>query len=210
MGTERGLDRLIFFTDAVAAIAITLLILPLVEKVSSTAAHGQSAPEFLAENLGALLSFVLSFAVIARLWVAHHAIFESVRAYNRRLIVLTLIWAFTIVFLPLPTEMISQFDTNATTIGLYIGTMTLSSVALLGALLTIRADDRVQIEKVTSGLVFASVCTTSLFVVALIVGVLLPQVGYLALLVLFLSGPIEAIARRRRAKMIRPSTVPAE
>lgn len=210
MGTERGLDRLIFFTDAVAAIAITLLVLPLVEKVSGAAAQGQSAGDFLANNVGALLSFVLSFAVIARLWVAHHAIFESVRAYNRRLVFLTLIWAFTIVFLPLPTEMISQFDSNGPTIALYIGTMTLSSAALLGALLTIRADDRVQIEKIGPGRVFAGASTTALFAIALLVGLLLPHVGYAALLLLFLSIPLEAAERRLRAKRIRPSALSVE
>ena len=32
--TERGFDRLVNFTDAVAAIAATLLILPLISRVS--------------------------------------------------------------------------------------------------------------------------------------------------------------------------------
>jgi uncharacterized membrane protein len=53
MKTTRGLDRLVFFTDAVTAIAITLLILPLVDSVERAAGEGHSAAQFIGDDLSA-------------------------------------------------------------------------------------------------------------------------------------------------------------
>ena len=66
MATQRGLERLIFFTDAVTAIAITLLILPLVSIVPAHPAGNESVWPLLVDHASQLGSFVLSFLVIAR------------------------------------------------------------------------------------------------------------------------------------------------
>jgi uncharacterized membrane protein len=130
MPTTRGLERLIFFTDAVVAIAITLLILPLVDAASAHSDTGKTGAHFFTEEWPQVLAFLISFAVIARLWVAHHSLFEHVAMYNGRVILLSLVWSFTIVVLPLPTAMSAEFDTDRLTIAFYLGTMLLSSLTL--------------------------------------------------------------------------------
>src|SRR6478735_6009389 len=65
-------ERLKAFSDAVVAIAMTLLILPLMESVRDVAAHDLSTWEWLNENAGQLLSFALSFVLIANFWLTHH------------------------------------------------------------------------------------------------------------------------------------------
>ncbi|WP_308466616.1 TMEM175 family protein [Rathayibacter soli] len=201
MQTARGLDRLVFFTDAVTAIAITLLILPLVDSVSGAATAGHNAAQFLADNVNQLGAFALSFAVIARFWVSHHSAFEHVKSYNGQLLLLSLVWAFTIVVLPLPTEMISQFATTPVTVGIYIGTLTASSVTLLAMTLLIRRHP--QLEDPSNPMrgrkVFASIATTIGFAVALVIGVLVPPINFFALLVVFLSIPAQRIYDRRAA-----------
>ena len=79
---ERGLERLVLFSDAVVAIALTLLILPLTDVEIEP---GQTLMELLRNNSGKLLAFGISFAVIARYWRGHHSIFKDVRAYDGRL-----------------------------------------------------------------------------------------------------------------------------
>lgn len=198
MQTERGLDRLTYFTDAIAAIAITLLILPVVDRVGDAADAG-SAADFLLENLTSLLAFVLSFAIIARLWVSHHSIFEHVIAYNGTLRWLSIGWAFTIALLPLPTAMIATWSTNPLLVAFYIGTMTASSALTTAMTLVIRRTPGLEspTSPIDAARVRSSLLTTAEFVLALLVGTLVPAVGFFALFALFLSIPIERIYRAR-------------
>jgi uncharacterized membrane protein len=199
--TDRGLDRLIFFTDAVAAIAITLLILPLVDLVPDAAQSGEDVPTFLSENSDQILGFVISFVVIARLWRAHHAIFEHVRAYSGHLIYLSMLWAFTIVVLPLPTAIISEFSRDRVAVVFYIGTMTASSMTLSAISVVVRRN--ASIEHTTNRLertsLVGSIVTSLLFLAALIVAFIFPNVGVWSLFLLFLTGPVTTLVSRRRS-----------
>lgn len=208
MPTQRGLERLIFFTDAVVAIAITLLILPLVDSASEAADSGLKPDEFLGEHFGQIIAFLISFVVIARLWRAHHSLYEHLASYNRRVTSLSLTWAFTIVVLPLPTAMTAQFDPGPITVGFYISTMLVSSLVLTLLTFTIRGN--VQLETsdnpVTSRTVVGSVTTTVLFLVALIIGVLVPAINYFALFVLIVGWPVGMWIERRTGRSSTAAT----
>jgi uncharacterized membrane protein len=102
---ERGLERLVFFSDAVVAIALTLLILPLTDVEIDA---GQTLGELLQDNSGKLLAFGISFVVIARYWMAHHGIFKDVRSHDGRLLNLNIAWLAAIAVLPFPSAMIAQ------------------------------------------------------------------------------------------------------
>src|SRR5439155_416992 len=93
----RSAERLVTFTDAVVAIAITLLALPLTDIGSDLMNKGLGA--FLDAKYPEILGFVISFFVIARLWWAHHRIFEHVVRWDGTLIYLTTFWLFTVVAL---------------------------------------------------------------------------------------------------------------
>ena len=70
MASSRGFDRVVNFSDAVVAIAITILVLPLVDEASSIG-HGD-VNHFLAGIGAQVYVFVLSFAVIAYYWFLHY------------------------------------------------------------------------------------------------------------------------------------------
>jgi uncharacterized membrane protein len=112
---QRDPDRLVLFTDAVVAIAVTLLILPLVDVGTAAVAENLRTRAVISDHKTQILSFLLSFVVIARLWLTHHRIFEHVKAYNSRLMELNMFWLLTIVILPFPTAMISGSDDRFTT-----------------------------------------------------------------------------------------------
>ncbi|MCE0766268.1 DUF1211 domain-containing protein [Pseudonocardia kujensis] len=104
--TERGAaERLTFFSDAVVAIAITLLAIELPVPQGATAA--ELAAGFLA-NRGEYLAFLISFAVIARHWISHHRVFRYVGRATLPLTWLNMLWLLIIVLTPFFTRLISE------------------------------------------------------------------------------------------------------
>ncbi|MFC5951374.1 TMEM175 family protein [Pseudonocardia lutea] len=104
--TERGAaERLTFFSDAVVAIAITLLAIDLQVPQGDTAA--ELAAGFTA-NRGEYLAFLISFAVIARHWITHHGVFRYVARATLPLIWLNMLWLLLIVLTPFFTRFIAE------------------------------------------------------------------------------------------------------
>lgn len=196
MHTERGLDRLVNFSDAVVAIAITLLILPLVD--TATELGDGSILELLEKDWLKLLVFVISFVVIGRFWLAHHRMYENVIGYNRPLLLVNLLWLMSIVFLPFPTELIaSSSGSSSATSLLYVGTMVVTSVSGAWQQWIFVRHPELQAPEVRGTLrIGPAVVAAAMMVVVFIATSLLPQLGLLTLLLLILTGPIQAIMRR--------------
>jgi uncharacterized membrane protein len=116
-----GLDRLVFFSDAVIAIAITLLVLDL--RVPEVAAELASDPERVLTNLlPKVLGYTVSFWVIALYWVAHHRCYRYMRGYDRRLIYLNFLFLMFIAFMPFPTGLLFSSPVRTIPVMLYAGT----------------------------------------------------------------------------------------
>ena len=193
---ERDLDRLLTFVDAVVAIAITLLVLPLAE-VGGEVRTGEVA-ELLREHADDVVGFLLSFVVIARLWLAQHAIVASLVRQNAVVARLLITWTFTIVVLPFPTALITATSNDSLARLLYIGTMTVSS-ALLALLAWTISRDR-SLRDTDDGPDPARATATAVaFLLALVISLAIPATGYWPLLLLLLSDPLADRLSRRRA-----------
>lgn len=104
-GRERRRDvlqRVIAFTDASVAIALTLLALPLVGFGDASTSR-QSVADLIHEHLGDILSFAVSFLVIALFWRTHRQLYQRLVDYDEVLVVLNTLWLMLVVFLPFPT-----------------------------------------------------------------------------------------------------------
>jgi uncharacterized membrane protein len=122
MASDAGFRRLVAFSDAGVAIAITLLILPLVD--AAGAIGTESIDTFLGDNRTRLLAFLLSFTVIGRFWWAQHQAQERVEAYNPAFVSGMFVWLLGIVFLPFPTELLSSAVKSSRGIhALYVGSL---------------------------------------------------------------------------------------
>ncbi|HET6504146.1 MAG TPA: TMEM175 family protein [Amycolatopsis sp.] len=199
MNTSKSPERLIFFSDAVIAIALTLLVLPLTETVPELVAENGEAIEAITKHQWQIYTFLLSFAVIARLWINHHRIFEQVGAYNRPLMAVNLCWLFTIALLPFPTEMVGAFSNDQFAALFYIGTILASSLCQTIIVLIVHHDDTVKkgADSINARWLFISIGSTLAVLVAFVLAALVPVVSYLALLLLVVPS---AIARLRYGK----------
>lgn len=122
-------DRVVFFSDAVFAIAITLLIVDL--KVTGLDSRHQ-----LYENRFQIAGFVISFAVIGIFWLGHHTLFRYVEAFDRPLILLNLLFLGTIAFLPYPTQLLfTTSDKQATAVSFYAACAAAAGLAEAAVLL---------------------------------------------------------------------------
>src|SRR5690606_5136917 len=119
LGEGKGTERLEFFSDAVFAIAMTLLVIDIaVPDVSPEKLDGA-----LLDLLPKIFAYALSFAVIAVNWRAHFRRFRMITGYDRRLLSLNLLLLFFIAFLPFPTSLLSEYGGVTSAVVLYAGTV---------------------------------------------------------------------------------------
>ena len=103
-------ERMIFFSDAVFAIAITILVIELkVPLVPDNATETDFLKEF-AKQLPQISGLFLSFFLIGVYWTAHHNLFGFVINYTKKLLWLNLIFLFTIVIMPFSTAIYSEYS----------------------------------------------------------------------------------------------------
>jgi uncharacterized membrane protein len=103
-------ERLVFFSDAVVAIAITLLALSLPIPNVPNYASGHLIWHALNSrgHFYDYLAFLISFVVIAGHWRSHHKLFRSVTRLDTRIITLNLGWLLTIILTPFATRVLSD------------------------------------------------------------------------------------------------------
>jgi uncharacterized membrane protein len=116
-GVTLGLERIVFFSDAVIAIAITLLVLD----IRLPEGSGNLATSLLA-LLPRYLGWAVSFWVIALYWVAHHRCYRYIRRYDRRLMYLNFLFLMFIAFMPFPTTLLFSNGLQSASVIFYAGT----------------------------------------------------------------------------------------
>ncbi|WP_082508812.1 TMEM175 family protein [Microbacterium sp. Leaf161] len=201
-------ERFKAFVDAVVAIAMTLLILPLMESVSEAASGTLSTAEFFVEHSGQLLSFGLSFVLIATFWMGHHRQYRDVEWVTGPLLWINIAWMATIVWLPVPTAMIGQMETDSLQPVVYIGTLILTQITTLaGWLYLLRHPDftTTPVDVLRAG-VIGDLAAIILFLIALAIAVFVPSLGYAGLLVLLLTGVVTTLLSRASRQAPGPST----
>lgn len=194
-------ERMAAFTDAAVAIALTLLVLPLVELVPEAARAGEPAVAIFADHVDAIASFVLGFAVIARLWYVHHRLFGFASRLTPVLVWINLVWILTITVLPFFVELVSSYGSSAVVLRGFVANLLVSSVLLTTITVLMRrtgaadGDGSGPPDHFVTGSAAATVDIALAFVLVLVA----PQVGYYALLLLFLDPlTTRLVARLRR------------
>jgi uncharacterized membrane protein len=120
-GYARGTDeftRVLAFSDAVYAIAMTLLVVGIAVPTGRL-----DSVHDLADALNDLtpnfVSFFISFAVIGRYWAAHHHFCSLLARIDNGLIGINLLYLAFVAFLPFPTALMGEYFENPLSVAIY-------------------------------------------------------------------------------------------
>ncbi|MEO8094060.1 MAG: TMEM175 family protein [Pseudolysinimonas sp.] len=127
-GHGRETERIIFFSDAVFAIALTLLVIDLRVPVED---HGETSGDVIVTLLPGFLAYFISFVVIAVNWLRHHRTFQVIKEYDSRLLQLNFVLLFLIALLPFPTSLMSEYAGEVPSVVLYAAMVALLNLAQL-------------------------------------------------------------------------------
>ncbi|MCM0675247.1 TMEM175 family protein [Micromonospora phytophila] len=97
--------RLEVFSDAVFAVAITLLALNL---AVAGPGHGPLLHQ-VADHWPSFVAYLISFATIGLIWINHHALVQNVAVVDRTLALLNLVLLVFVVLIPVDTATVAEY-----------------------------------------------------------------------------------------------------
>jgi uncharacterized membrane protein len=117
-----GTNRLEAFSDGVIAVIITIMVLELkVPRDTGLASFGAVLPQFL--------SYLLSFLVVAIMWVNHHHMLHSARRADARLLWSNNLLLFWMSLVPFVTAFMGNNPRDPRAVALYGVVLSLCSVS---------------------------------------------------------------------------------
>ena len=126
---DLGFERLVFFSDAVFAIAITLLIIEVRLPALPEDPTDADIVAALRATLPSIFAYVLSFATIGLYWLSHWRRWRYIARVNERLVALNLLLLGLVAFIPFPTAMIGEQGDHASVVIVYALALSAAGIA---------------------------------------------------------------------------------
>jgi uncharacterized membrane protein len=207
---EFGRERLVFFSDAVFAIAITLLALDV--RVPDIA--GQASNSDVAAAIGSvaprIFAYVLSFAVVGLFWLAHWRRYLLIEHVDEGLVLLNIILLGFVALIPFPTALLGEHGDVPIAIVVYV--VILSATGIMGPVTWIYADRKRLIDPNLrrSEITLGAMRGLAVPFVMLASLVLLPFVSTTVVQLTWLAiFPVQAVIRRWVRRAAEPPEAPA-
>lgn len=203
----RDTSRIEYFSDAVFAIALTLLVLDIhVPEVKNP--DTQLLPAVLA-LWPTFLAYGLSFAIIALNWVFHHRKFRAIVRYDSVLIWLNFAFLAFVALVPFPTSLLSEYAPARVSVVLYA--LEVAMLSVLQGVIWIYAHRRGLLAHDIDDRLYWFVLRNNMagpviFLLSIPIALLAPDPTW-AMWFWILDAPAEVIAGRVGAKAKVPVTV---
>ncbi len=121
------LERIALFSDAVFAIALTLLIIEIkIPDVHEGVVTDTALLNGLFQTIPKFIGFFVSFFVIALYWISHHRMFYYLHSYNQKLLWANILFLLTIVVMPFSTALYSEYFNPMLHVPLIVYTVNIS------------------------------------------------------------------------------------
>ena len=132
--TTLEFERIAFFSDAIFAIAMTLLVIGL--DVPSLANETSSSELWtaLGDAQPKIIIFFISFAVLGSFWMDHHRYVSRLVSVDRPTAGVILVYLSLIAFLPFPSGLLGQYSDNAVAVSFYA--VCIAAIALVSLVMT--------------------------------------------------------------------------
>src|SRR5260370_1833164 len=131
-----GKGRLEDLTGGICATVMTVLVLSLSVPVIASSITGSQLSSEVVAGIEALwpniLGYVLSFLLLAVLWISHHSVFHYVTKVDRPLLWLNTLFLLTIGFLPFSTALIGRYPELQLPVIIYGADIIATSFCMLG------------------------------------------------------------------------------
>ena len=124
--------RLGAISDGVFAIAMTLLVLDLKLPEMKESISSQEFSQAIREQAPHFLSWIISFAILCRLWITQHALLEYDDKKSRGFTAINFIFLGAISFIPFPTSLISEHFEQPLSVITFSATLIVAGLALVG------------------------------------------------------------------------------
>jgi uncharacterized membrane protein len=127
----RAADRVVVFSDAVVAIAITLLALELPSPNAGDNASNLDVLKALGHHWASYFAFFISFVVISGAWGSHRAIFRYVNRINDKVIGTNMIWLLMVVLTPFAARTLAASGGFAVRFSIYALVQVIAAICLV-------------------------------------------------------------------------------
>lgn len=124
-----GKGRIESLSDGIFATVMTVLVLSL-SIPTIVSASGSAITSYVLGLGPTVLSYVMSFLILAVFWVRHHNIFHFVSRVDGTLIWLNMLFLLTIGFVPFSTELIGRFWNTEVSTVVYGSNLIASGISL--------------------------------------------------------------------------------
>ena len=123
------MERFIFFSDAVFAFSLTLLATSLKLPAHAERLDHAALLAALGEMVPVLTCYLITFGVVARLWVRHHRTFERIHDYDDRSILLNFVLLLFVSLEPFTIDLLMSTHSDNLPFGIYTGMLALTGAA---------------------------------------------------------------------------------
>lgn len=199
---ELPLHRLEAFTDAVFAIAVTIIIL----EIGISAGAGDHLLKAILHDWPAYLAYSTSFLTLGVVWLQHSAVTSNLRAADATLYRLNIVVLLVAAFVPFPTKLLTEFIAEGgaeRVAAVFYGLTMLALTAAMTVFGRYAARDHLRVEDQNEADRVASAMRHSpsyvLYAVGIGLSVVQPTVG----IALYLASALERGARSPTQQVIR-------
>ncbi len=114
-----GFERVVFFCDAVFAIALTLMAVEIGVPVISDSSSAGELAEAVRDKVPNLLAFAVAFLWVAFYWRANHRFTTTLRGMTRPYIACVLVYLGLVALLPFPAGLLGEYWQNPTAVAFF-------------------------------------------------------------------------------------------